>query len=268
MAKHSEPTAPVAKPPAKRRKTNIKGKDINQAEQDLSPFPFLKLPPEIRNMIYKLVLVSKRGMHFQRAYSTVEKGRCLIKRRQMHIAGKGNAKDEINAKLLRACKQIRNEATVLLYSCNRFQFDDAGMLPQFFVQYATHVRDIRVITLYIKHITSDACEKAFSALVHADQLESLELLYDLYPVSQYGGSGKEALRASAEEFFGVARFWIEAEGIRRGNKRAALKVLTLPNDLEKPRECHYCKGKFIRWATKRTEDEHKVFWAMLRKYLR
>ncbi|KAF2637061.1 hypothetical protein P280DRAFT_137576 [Massarina eburnea CBS 473.64] len=232
-----------SKKTAKRRKPNTSNPDQQQYS---STFPFLKLPAEIRNMIYKLVLATDDEIEFQRAYENREKGRFLIKRQRPHII----TNNDINVKLLRVSKQIREEATVFLYSGNTFFFFSANTLPKFFSQYATHVRDIRSITLNVCHCSQAALEKAFSYLAFADRLERLCLHYQMSP--------RYTFQDNVDIFFWGSRYWLEAVGIRKGNKNAALQMITWPFELR-------------TWAREHDgskEEEHHRFQMAIKDLLR
>lgn len=167
-------------------------------------------------MIYVYALVSNKKIDIYRARHP-RLGREMLAKRRPRT---GRGRKDITPQLLRACKQIRNEATTILYSHNWFSFEKARSLFDFLGQYATHVRDLRQISLSIPNCRSDTVEAAFSMLAHAENLEILDMVYDM----SGGTNGSGAARL----FYGAARKWLEAVGIRAGNKYAALQVLQLP----------------------------------------
>jgi hypothetical protein len=82
--------------------------------------PFLRLPAELRIMVYKDCLVVPRPIDLWPILP--------------HDAPKGFSRltviredvSHINASLLRVCRQINEETIPILYGCNRFRFSDRG----------------------------------------------------------------------------------------------------------------------------------------------
>ncbi|MCJ1326510.1 hypothetical protein MMC10_003174 [Thelotrema lepadinum] len=79
------------------------GGDLN----DEKHFPFLKLPPELRNEIYGLLLTN-----------TTPIKPCTHRR---YASDSQKTQTSISASILRVCRQSHYEAMPLLYSLNRFQ---------------------------------------------------------------------------------------------------------------------------------------------------
>ncbi|KAF2277093.1 uncharacterized protein EI97DRAFT_441848 [Westerdykella ornata] len=84
-----------------------------------SPFPFMRLPGELRNMIYRQCLVLGRPIDlwpllpYNAPAGTTKLS--LIERDLKHI----------NVSLLRVSRRVNQEATPVLYGCNRFRFSDS-----------------------------------------------------------------------------------------------------------------------------------------------
>jgi hypothetical protein len=99
-----------------------------------SRFPFLKLPAEIRNMIY-LLLLSNRSIHilsFQPDNSIHESQyptNHALRETNSHIDGQssGNGDDLLSISILLACSRIYNEARLFPYK-NAFRFDHGTLL--------------------------------------------------------------------------------------------------------------------------------------------
>jgi hypothetical protein len=95
-----------------------------------SAFPFLLLPPEIRLMIYRILLLGKASGHIV----SVTKDMCVP-------AGSGSQVQEhcpaeplqLSSQLLRVCRLISQEAIVVLYSENVFQATEPSFLYRFFL---------------------------------------------------------------------------------------------------------------------------------------
>ena len=143
--------------------------------------------------------------------------------RQLFNGGKKKHKD-ISHQLLRTYKQISQEASPLLCSENVFSFHNIQDLASFFGRHATRVADIRKITIsdYIvlnaSRGTLSRTETVFSLLAFAENLDSLKL--DLY-----WGQDQD-IKEAARTFYHVARNWMEAVAIRKGNRTAAVEMIS------------------------------------------
>ncbi|KAM0794547.1 hypothetical protein BDR22DRAFT_826823 [Usnea florida] len=82
----------------------------------MTTFPFFRLPPEVRNMIYRLL------------FETAHKDKIVTpdpagSRRQNNLGQRTlNLSDSLP--LLRTCRMVHREATAVLYGSNVFRFDD------------------------------------------------------------------------------------------------------------------------------------------------
>ena len=82
----------------------------------MTTFPFLRLPPEIRNMIYGLLFETA---HKDKVVTPDPAG----SRRQNNLGQRTlNLSDSLP--LLRTCQVVHREATAVLYGSNVFRFDD------------------------------------------------------------------------------------------------------------------------------------------------
>ncbi|KAK5114364.1 hypothetical protein LTR62_002616 [Meristemomyces frigidus] len=131
-------------------------------------FRFRDLPPEIRNIIYKLALRLADPVQIDARYN-FGRGRCARKARLRNSG--------INTNVLLVNRQINIEATAILYGCNSFHFVGtshgcATLLKDFLVDIgrsARHLRFVSIGHLYnTKTITS-----ALHLLKQATNLEQL-----------------------------------------------------------------------------------------------
>lgn len=83
-------------------------------------FPFLKLPAEIRNRIYRYSLTSRRPLEM---WPMIPLDAAPFTTRDAILDD--NVKN-INTALLRVSRQVHTEATYVLYRYNRFRFSDMG----------------------------------------------------------------------------------------------------------------------------------------------
>ncbi|EKG16523.1 hypothetical protein MPH_06299 [Macrophomina phaseolina MS6] len=80
------------------------------AEQNQLASPFLRLPGELRNAIYELLLTPPELTSQQRRAAAVHSSSC----------SSSLPKADIHPAILRTCKQIHEEATAILYARNTF----------------------------------------------------------------------------------------------------------------------------------------------------
>ncbi|KAL2354567.1 hypothetical protein BJ546DRAFT_1061580 [Cryomyces antarcticus] len=76
-------------------------KEIRRPRVENVPFPFLKLPPELRNAIYARVVVLWAPIWVHTLHTT--------------------SKQVLQPPLSRVCKQVRAECLAVFYSCNAFE---------------------------------------------------------------------------------------------------------------------------------------------------
>jgi hypothetical protein len=132
---------------------------------------------------------------------------------------------DIVLQLLRVNKQVREEATSILYSQNTFRFSNTHDLASFFGRNSLHVRDLSRIVicdelwLNFGPGTRLAIETAFNLLSFAENIQSLELTLKW--------TRSDDINAAARSFYLLARNWLQAVGIRKGDKHAAMEILTI-----------------------------------------
>ena len=85
----------------------------NTPRESQLEFPFLKLAPELRNIVYKHSLVLHRPIDFWPISHEYDTNKFACLNRDLK---------QINGNLLRVCRQVHKEAVGILYGCNRFRF--------------------------------------------------------------------------------------------------------------------------------------------------
>ena len=80
-------------------------------------FPFLQLPPEIRNKVYRLLLVTKHPN--QHIFPDVNGTARRMRLSWIYLPDMGDS-----LSLLVTCKLVNQEASAVLYGCNKYLFDD------------------------------------------------------------------------------------------------------------------------------------------------
>ncbi|KAF2189499.1 hypothetical protein K469DRAFT_747577 [Zopfia rhizophila CBS 207.26] len=222
------------------RKKEAKVNTRTKKSPNKTPFPFLKLPGEIRNSIYEYALVDPK-------YAIAIDGpgeRLLLKRGDKHANGysttdaknytKGRPlKWALNYRLcpqfLRVCRQIHIEAAPMLYAGNHFLFLDTFAMNNFLARYQGMIHHIRRVSLfYIGSRNSiSTTRSAFAKLIDAINLEALVLeigfLRSLPRRSWYQNAF-----IAAENFYHVAHPWLWAIAGRKGGKSTALDLIFFP----------------------------------------
>lgn len=140
-------------------------------------FPFLRLPPELRNRIYDLALCTPGEIYPVGCECYVV---CSDE------PGAAAEKLSININLLQTCKMIHAEGSALLYGANRFLFGAAGVsnlsgLYPFLVRIGRSNRlQLRHLTISIPKLTRFAWEKHISgAQVLGESFDLLSLGHGL-----------------------------------------------------------------------------------------
>lgn len=112
-----------------------------------SSAPFLRLPPEIRLLIYTLILGNQsiwightrelRKWNFVKTAHHHERGLGSTKEKFhlsgtfYHVTGRECSDPALDLRLLRTCRQIYSETALLPYSLNRFTFEDETIRKRF-----------------------------------------------------------------------------------------------------------------------------------------
>ena len=205
-------------------------------------FPFMKLPAEIRNMIYTYTLTDASGINlvaiFKHRRRAVER---ISAEAQFNIGGDqyysiNRINDDVRAKyeeptalvpsLLAVSKQIHQEGRDILYA-NEFIFADTFALYSFMINLgpagATYLKKLRLMGWGYGRAMKAYNHSCFATLVWATNLESFR--FD--KTSGYSRNPKGA----AEQLYRDAFPWLEAVGVAKGKVDAALEVLQISEDV-------------------------------------
>ncbi|KAJ4359367.1 hypothetical protein N0V95_002197 [Ascochyta clinopodiicola] len=235
-------------------------------------FPFLKLPAEIRNMIYAYALTDPSGINFvaihrnkrrcvervsQKALSSVSHFRSPYQSSRINdrIDDTNDLPKTLVPSLLAVSKQIHQEGADILYS-NELVFADSVALYAFMINLgpgsASHLRLIR-LNGWGRGRTSKAYNNAcFAVLVSATNLEKLHINTSMGWYRQPKGA--------AQLFYRNAFPWLEAVGTAKGKYDAALDILDVTGEALGRNYYNTAQGQTGR-------DERKVFNAELSRNL-
>ncbi|KAK5120170.1 hypothetical protein LTR85_006651 [Meristemomyces frigidus] len=119
---------------------------LKAADARNKTFPFEKLPPELRNMVYEKFLTRHRRItitrrpkrHTPKAFELLSHRRWNVRKPTCLLGPRGSS-------LLRTNRSIYMETLPMLYGANRFQFANVAALAQFMKDTgrgASHLRDI------------------------------------------------------------------------------------------------------------------------------
>lgn len=229
-AKKDEAKAKASKKATAKRNAKPKKKDI---------FPFLDLPPELRNTIYEYTLTDPDGMNI---ISKVQGHRRVVKRgsiekttyrgwrhhhRQVETKRDGSGRPPLRPVLLGVNRQINKEAATMLYG-QTLHFEDTVALYHFLAQIG-HANRLLVENVVLHAWGLSGAQQnmnhpAFTMLAEAKSLQQLSIDCDIY----YGYStGVREMKKVASKLFRGAHPWFEAVGAARGSKDAALEILDL-----------------------------------------
>ncbi|KEQ95100.1 hypothetical protein AUEXF2481DRAFT_234920 [Aureobasidium subglaciale EXF-2481] len=137
-------------------------------------FPFLRLPAEIRNMIYSLVL--ERPGHKLYIYG---KNSGVINTLWLRDDGAPRVQQHYSSSLMRVNKQINVESIPYLFSRHTFDFSDSTMMQKFL----EHIGPERIQSLVAVHVQKQfrtTMRKAYQLLSPAVSLSELKLFSSLY----------------------------------------------------------------------------------------
>lgn len=93
----------------------------NNGEKATEPFPFIQLPPEIRNVIYFLLLTTP-NTPIELPKLTRNAAARAAQWTKCNSASRRKKFKSLFLEILQTCKQIHDEASGILYGCNVFKF--------------------------------------------------------------------------------------------------------------------------------------------------
>ncbi|KAF2140283.1 uncharacterized protein K452DRAFT_299647 [Aplosporella prunicola CBS 121167] len=175
-------------------------------------FPLLELPPELRNIIYKMVL------HTERVNVSMLKPANV---HRIHV----KPSTRLNPNLLLVNKQIHSEAGSFLYS-NDFWFDETRSLVVFLFQLKPGTRSwitsISIHKFKTNNFTKVNNYNAFCLLAESMKLRHLNI-----PNAFSDETGAISQTKVNTDIFRDASSWIKSVGNLHGNKYAALGIISI-----------------------------------------
>ena len=120
----------------------------SRKQKPIKTFPFLALPPEIRNNVYKLLLTRplKEPIELPQPTSKAAKARSATIRK-CKTAQQRRIHKQLFLEILATCRRIHDEASGIIYGCNVFQYrphlgyvNVTPMLPTRHLQLIKHVK--------------------------------------------------------------------------------------------------------------------------------
>ncbi|KAK3716647.1 hypothetical protein LTR37_006277 [Vermiconidia calcicola] len=173
-------------------------------------FPFLKLPEEVRNRIYKIYFAPGRVID----NPIVIEGRRNSNKEMWAKAYSESSKTRVG--LLAVNKEIYKEAVPILYAHNLL-FDSTSTLLDFLSQTPAEVKP-RLRNITAKHLVKTQSRNCFLNLAPATNITRLHIV---------AGVASEADPAkAAKTFYGDAYRFLEAVGAKKGDKMGGVDVLS------------------------------------------
>jgi hypothetical protein len=213
------------------------------------PFPFMELPPELRDMIYEMALTDVNGISIVSKSKAYRRTVCRApiydsewtgySRRRNHTYGTkrpilDDGREELAPQerslvpnILAVSKQIYKEAIGILYGQD-FVIEDTDALHRFLAIIGLRNQQ-RLLSLDVNSFCEGRNKKiinhcAFMSLAGATNLKSLRLNNARF---RYYGDAKGFARG----FYCNAHYFLEAYGAAHGRRDAALDVLELDDEI-------------------------------------
>ncbi|GAB1741456.1 hypothetical protein NU219Hw_g6687t1 [Hortaea werneckii] len=235
--------------------------------KNLNPFPFMDLPPEIRDLIYEFALTDSPDTaivaHIQNKRRTVAR-RGEKESTEPSKTGKGRGKHQktkdrapcvLVPALLAVNKQLHKEAVGFLYQ-RPLIFKDPHALHAFLASIGSHRENVRDVVLeswgYGRGTKNAMNFAAFPLLGLCTNLKSLKF------ESEIGFRARP--EKMAELVYRNTHFFLEAYGAAKGRKDAAVDVIVLEKNATS-----YCFHAGMEGPSK--EERRERFRVALRKLL-
>jgi hypothetical protein len=227
-----------------------KAKHAHPRQKAEKPFPFMELPPELRDMIYEMALTEADGVGIAIKTKAYRRTVCraLIgdeeyryrRRHRRRPTGRGKPKpsqegEEEDPKLpslvpnlLAVSKQIHHEAVNILYGQD-LKFLDADALHRFLAligpRNQKRLQSVETISLCTGRDKQAINHCAFMSLAAATNLKTLRLNR-----ADFCGWHTNA-KGFARLLYGNAHFFLEAYGAANGRRDAAVDILEIDEEV-------------------------------------
>ncbi|KAH7080357.1 hypothetical protein BKA63DRAFT_242239 [Paraphoma chrysanthemicola] len=247
---------------SRKRKAFATSPSCAKTHVNTTSFPFLKLPGEVRNMVYSYLLVDHdHPLRFE-AQSHVQQGRCSVRRlyrarpglpdrddlpgqpkgsitksltsyKTFHNFRKAQRQMTFGVRIFEACKQLNQEAAPIFYGNNLFTFEAVPHLYTFLTHFQQRLPLITKIgfSTVPPHPDHYHGPKPFvhytlsSIFLPLSAAINLEALYLNVTILQNLSSSASL---AAQNLFRNASAWMYMLAIQRKNSLAVLDVLKLP----------------------------------------
>ncbi|KAF2144434.1 uncharacterized protein K452DRAFT_316431 [Aplosporella prunicola CBS 121167] len=235
---------PVKGKPLKRNKKTASNKPLPKRKI----FPFLKLPRELKDMIYEHVLRDSEGINLvnktkqyrrtvqrvhnfdeyrkllQRKQRLQKHRHCCGSRRLHQLPSETEGVKPLALQLLVTCRQIHDEALPILYGSNAFTFENMPALFHFLANTSTRnralLKDLTVCSFFQTSAQKAMNPPAF-ALLATGALNLNRLFFDCL-VALPKRADKAAIRLYRDAYH-----WLEAVGAAKGRSDAAVDVVAV-----------------------------------------
>ncbi|KAL8685318.1 MAG: hypothetical protein Q9224_005864 [Gallowayella concinna] len=191
-------------------------------------FPFLSLPPELKNKIYDYALVCENELDL---ISSIISLRRVVRLGDTEIVQINPwsivyRQPSLRANLLLLNKQMHAETQPILYGANRFALEEMKTLHTFCSQIGPkNCASLQQLSIKSSGSIKYANYAAFATLASAVNLTRLDIDCEVY---QNSHPGKKLARG----FYREAHLWLEAVGTAKGRRDAAVELLNV--DLHHP----------------------------------
>ena len=217
-----------------------KAKHAHLRQKAEKPFPFMELPPELRDIIYEMALTDADGMSIVSTTKTYRRTVCRAASDEMEecryrqrgsrhrVAQDGTGPKQLVPNLLAVSKQIHHEAVNILYGQD-LKFHDADALHRFLAiigpsnQKRLNSVDIVSFCTGRYKVTINHC--AFMSLAAATNLKTLRL-----NKADFRGWHTNA-KGFARLLYGNAHYFFEAYGAANGRRDAAVDILEIDEEV-------------------------------------
>jgi hypothetical protein len=226
-----------------------KAKHAHPRQKVEKPFPFMELPPELRDMIYEMALTEDAGVGIATKSKAYRRTICRAiigdeeyryrRRHRQRPTGRGRPtqsqeSDEepqlpsLVPNLLAVSKQIHHEAVNILYGQD-LKFHDADALHRFLAiigpSNQKRLQSVDIVSFCTGRykVTINHC--AFMSLAAATNLKTLRL-----NKADFRGWHTNA-KGFARLLYGNAHYFLEAYGAANGRRDAAVDILEIDEEV-------------------------------------